>query len=280
MQKKNAMEPVKYHEDTVRRTGFINEPVTVYEDGEEHMALEALISEKPLCISIDGIPYSVEMRTPGAERAHAAGFCLSEGIIRSADEILSIEIRLEPEKDTADVKLAPGRSSEVRPCLNKGLPAGDSAGGCKEQESPLYSAFPCMDKTSISVSQIRGLAESLSEHQELYRKTRSAHAAMILDSSLELLSFAEDVGRHNALDKALGHLLLEDIISSAAVGVLSSRISSELAKKASMAGIEVLTGISRPTASAVCLARCLNMTLACAKKSMTMIFCGKNRVWE
>jgi FdhD protein len=93
------------------------------------------------------------------------------------------------------------------------------------------------------------------------------------------VAFAEDVGRHNALDKAIGKVLMQRRLADAAILVLSSRISFELVQKAARARLPVVIGMSRPTALAVDMGRSLNMTLACADKESGLIFfCGEERI--
>jgi FdhD protein len=96
----------------------------------------------------------------------------------------------------------------------------------------------------------------------LRAQTRAAHAAALHDREGRLLAVAEDVGRHNALDKVIGRLFLDKQLSEAAMVALSSRISYELVQKAACARIPIMVAVSRPTALAVALAESLNMTLA------------------
>ena len=105
--------------------------------------------------------------------------------------------------------------------------------------------------------------ENLSSHQPLRDQTRASHAAALYGSDLKLLSVAEDVGRHNALDKAVGKVFLNHNLDKASLLTLSSRISYELVQKAARARIPVILAFSRPTSLAVELASKLNMTLAC-----------------
>ena len=121
--------------------------------------------------------------------------------------------------------------------------------------------------------------EKLSDHQPLRKKTRASHAAALYNLDFELLSIAEDVGRHNALDKAIGKLFLDRRIQMASLLTLSSRISYELVQKAARARIPIILAISRPTSLAVELASKLNITLAClAKRSGLYIFCHEHRL--
>jgi FdhD protein len=121
--------------------------------------------------------------------------------------------------------------------------------------------------------------KKLPENQKYYKRTRGSHAALILDNQLEILSFAEDVGRHNALDKAIGKIFINRKLPEAGILVLSSRISYELVQKAARARLPVMISKSRPTALAAQMGKALNMTLACTGKASELILvCGENRI--
>ncbi|MEJ2720345.1 MAG: formate dehydrogenase accessory sulfurtransferase FdhD, partial [bacterium] len=114
---------------------------------------------------------------------------------------------------------------------------------------------------------------------EYYRSTRGSHAALILDVRLEAIAFAEDVGRHNALDKAIGKALMNGRLSDANILILSSRNSHELVQKAARARLPMVISYSRPTALAVDMAKALNMTLVFPDgKSGLVIVCGEKRI--
>jgi FdhD protein len=110
-------------------------------------------------------------------------------------------------------------------------------------------------------------------------KKLSEKQYVLLDDTLSVASFSEDVGRHNALDKAIGYLFMNKRLKDARVLVLSSRISYELVQKAARARIPMIISKSRPTALAVDMGKSLNMTLACAFESKNLIiFSGQNRI--
>ena len=223
------------------------------------------------------------MRTPGEELPLAAGFCFSEGIVDKPDdiELLSFSDKLD--------------SNEVNLLLNKSR---------KKKISKLFEEFSLsspkefninysniirnhcqiicpVKKDDIKLDFTNALycLENLSSIQPLRKNTRSSHAAAIYSSDFELLSIAEDVGRHNALDKTIGKLFLDSTLYKTSFLILSSRISCELVQKAARAGIPVILAISRPTYNAVKLASQLSITIAClAKKSGLYVFCGKSRL--
>jgi len=243
---------------------------------------KGLIGEEPLSIRIQGNPYSVVMRTPGDEIPHVAGFCLAEGIVDTPDDIASLGFCDGSDSNVVTVTLKPSRRDRISEILDRrGYISQTSCGLCgKEIVDDLYQALnPMSDNTRIEIDKARQCLDKLSSHQPLREKTRAAHAAALFSSDFRLLSTAEDVGRHNALDKAVGKLFLDRKLAQADLLVLSSRISYELVQKAARARIPVIVAMSRPTRLAVTLAEKLNMTLAChADGSGLYVFCGKNRL--
>jgi len=241
-----------------------------------------LIREEPLLIRIEGKPYSVVMRTPGEENCHVAGFCLSEGLVDQPEEIATLGYCNEIDGNVATVTLKPARRDKVSALLERrGFMSQTSCGICGKELIKDLCQFlvPVTDDTRIKVSDALRCVDQLSGHQQLYERTRGSHAALLFDPKLELLAVAEDVGRHNALDKAIGRAFLNRKLADVFLGVLSSRISYELVQKAARAQTAILIGMSRPTALAVELGQTLNMTLACTgEKSGLMVFSGKERL--
>jgi len=240
------------------------------------------IGEEPLLIRIDGRPYSVVMRTPGEESFHAAGFCLGEGIADSPDDFMIIGYGKDLNPNVIDIRLKPERHEKIHDLLDRrGFVSQTSCGICgKEMVKDLYQVLtPADDGFRVEIKRIFDCVSELSKNQNYYQKTRGSHAAMIFDNQLEVLSFAEDVGRHNALDKAIGKLFMSRKLPQGAVLILSSRISYELVQKASRAHLPIMISMSRPTALAAEMGRALNMTLACAdKESELLVVCGEERI--
>ncbi len=258
-----------------------NITITHFRDNEQTSQQHSLIIEEPLSIRIEGNPYAVVMRTPGDEIAHVAGFCLAEGLIDSLKDIGTIGFCTEDSTNVATVTLTDDRKKQVVDLLDrKGFVSQSSCGICgKEVVDDLHQiTSPVNNKLKISVDKLKECTDRLYSFQPIHKKTRSAHAALIFDKNLQVLSSAEDVGRHNALDKAIGKTFMDDKISDARFGVMSSRLSYELVQKAARAGLEMLVGISRPTSLGVDLALAVNMTLACVKGDDLMIFCGEDRI--
>ncbi len=261
---------------------FRKQSVVRWDQDTTRVTQRDLIGEEPLSIRIQGKPYSVVMRTPGDELAHVAGFCLAEGIIDTQDDYTSMAFCDGDDTNVVTVTLSAARRSQISQILDRrGFISQTSCGLCgKELVSDLIQQIkPLPDGRVLDRNRVFQRLEALRDIQPLRKTTRAAHAAAVYDGRFDLLAVAEDVGRHNAVDKAIGAVFLDANLDAAAFLVMSSRISYELVQKASRARIPILVAISRPTALAVELASHLNMTLAClAEGDGLYIFCGKERL--
>lgn len=261
-------------------------PVTVLlREGKASTSIRlSLIQEEPLSIRIQGQPYAVVMRTPGDEQAHIAGFCLSESIIDSPEDIQTIASCEGDATNVVTLTVTPDRLKSITGVLERrGFVSQTSCGICgKELVEDLSQIIrPLPEGPPIDLERAYSCLRSLRDHQTLYQQTRASHAAAIYTRDFELLSLAEDVGRHNALDKAVGKVFLKRELHRAEVLILSSRISYELVQKAARAGIPFIIADSRPTALAVELADSMNMTLASAfKGSGILVHCRPERLAE
>jgi FdhD protein len=261
---------------------FLEHKVLCWGQNNSTSSKHRLIGEEPLSIRVEGKPYSVVMRTPGDELAHAAGFCLAEGIVDTPNDLGTISFCDDIDSNVVTVTIGKSRRNKIADLLDRrGFISQTSCGICgKEIVKDLYQIIrPVSDDTQIDAGLALECLENLSQHQPLRDKTRASHAAALYSSEFKLLSVAEDVGRHNALDKAIGRLFLDRRLDEAVFLTLSSRISYELVQKAARARIQVIMAFSRPTSLAVELASELNMTLACLADSAGLyIFCGEHRL--
>jgi FdhD protein len=252
------------------------------DDGHYREVKIHLLSEEPLSIRVQGKPYTVVMRTPGEEIPHAAGLCLGEGIVDTPEDFQTLAFCDGENTNVVTVTLKPPRDELAASIINRrAYISQTSCGLCgKEVISDLVQAIePLQDDTVVDISETANRLKSLSTLQPIRQTTKAAHAAALFSSDFQLLSSAEDVGRHNALDKAVGKLFLLGELHRAAVMFISSRLSYELVQKAGRANIPIILSKSRPTALAVSLAEALNLTLACASKDVgILVFCGRHRL--
>ena len=235
---------------------------------EQEILPDLVAVEEPLEIRIDGVPLAVTMRTPGHDRQLAAGFCLTEGIIDSPDQIERVEpCFLADYGNIVDVIL----SEEARPNRQQQLLLArrefylsSSCGLCGTQSidrlarhiSPLDLSF------QVSASLLDELPAKMFAAQEAFAHTGGLHASALFDLQGNLRLLHEDVGRHNALDKVIGDLLLSgQIPCGPAILLLSGRVSFELVQKAARAGIAFICAVGAPSSLAIDSASRFGITL-------------------
>jgi FdhD protein len=205
------------------------------------------------------------MRTPGSDFELAVGFCRTEGLLHSADDLDSVAYCLagdgDQEYNVVTVKL---RTPVDRQGHQRVVVANASCGLCGkttldeiEQQCP-----PVGDGPRVPRSVIKVLPDRLRDAQRVFDATGGLHAAARFTAAGDLVALREDVGRHNALDKLVGHALLERALPlEDDVLMVSGRISFEIVQKAAMAGIPVVCAVSAPSSLAVDAARRLGQTL-------------------
>jgi len=259
----------------------VGQPVIGWDKNRTTFLHMELLGEEPLSIRVEGKPYAVVMRTPGEEISHVAGFCLGEGIIDTPGDYASIAYCEAENANVVAVTLTPSRRAGIADILQRrNYISQTSCGLCgKELVQDLYQLVrPMPDGNSIDIPEALLGMDAMSAHQSLRGRTLASHAAALCDAQGKLISVAEDIGRHNALDKAIGKAFLDGLLPTCALLVMSSRLSYELVQKAARARIPTILSVSRPTGLAVELASRLNMGLAClAPKTGVYVFCGKHR---
>ena len=193
---------------------FMPCPVVHWDGAKAHQTHLDLVGESPLTIWLQDRIYRVEMRTPGDEIAHAVGFCLSRGIVTEPDDFSAIQ---HTPDDPDTVRLTISADGLKSANADPQAPASGKSGLSRFEDHLRLNPATAFERL------IR-----IGDFQKLREKTGASHAAAIFNDQLELMAFAEDVGRHNALDKAIGKLFLENNLGRACLLALSSRISFEL----------------------------------------------------
>ncbi len=260
----------------------IDVPIVRYSNQQVAREDDRVVIEEPLEIYVDDEPYYVTMRLPGEELPLAVGLCHSEGIIDSIDDTLGVNYCQDISTNRINVYLAPGRKPLVAGKLKqKRSTAYSSCGICGKElvEDIAVSLRPIAATVSAGFAFLRQLQDVLRESQQLFHATGGTHAAALFDRAGGLLAFAEDVGRHNALDKAIGKVLFLRKRDEASYCILSSRLSYEMVQKAARVGVEVLAGASAPTKLAIDLAQSVNLTLiGFLRKERCNIYSGERRI--
>lgn len=238
-------------------------------DGEITARADRLAGEEPLEIRLNGEQYAVTMRTPGQDVELIHGFLFSEAVITEAAQVRSIDFAsgLDPDGrrnyNVAQVRLAPEVTTAPRP---RRVYTSSACGICGTssldavRQTPAAAVCRHMAQSTqtglLSPAAVLALPDRLRAEQRIFDTTGGAHAAALFRvrerGDLELMVAREDIGRHHALDKALGWALLKGLLPLHDVVVqVSARASFELVQKAAMAGAPVLSAVSAPSALAV-----------------------------
>ena len=205
---------------------------------------------------------AITMRTPGADYELALGFLFSEAIIRSLDEVSGWE---QVHEQVILIKLHPQASFQPQ-SLQRNTFVSSSCGICGkaslDQVQTHSQYLPWSAKTSFSIENLYSLPQKVRAAQPLFQQSGGNHSVAICSPDAEIIHLAEDVGRHNAMDKAIGWAILQGQLPlSNALILLSGRASFELVQKAMMVGLPLLAAIGAPSSAAVALAEETGMTL-------------------
>lgn len=205
-----------------------------YSGGELSFRDGMVAVESDLRVRVNGADFALLTRTPGDDLPLIVGHLFTNSMIRSGDDVADCTFSyLGPSR--AEVTLA--------------------------TRSRIRRLFPSPQPVHIAPERIIEFKRIFEKRQSLYKNTRSTHAAALFSADGDMLAFGEDVGRHNALDKAIGRALLEGTLEKVAVAMLSSRLALELTVKASTANIPILCGFSAATSSGITYAERNNITL-------------------
>ena len=240
--------------------------------GESGQQVSAgVVIEEPLEIRIDGQPVGVLMRTPGLEKELAAGFCLGEGLIAAMKDVALVRHCGRATPDGDEDALAAGESrNRVEVVLMPG------AAPSRQSDAPVLIRSGCgrVDATALAeglkpieagvkvrLEVLQHLVGQIAPQQVAYRAAGGIHAAAILTAGGRLVVVVEDIGRHNAVDKATGYCLLRGIPLNDKLLVSTCRASYDMVAKGVRLGVPILASLSSPTSLAVELAEALNCTL-------------------
>lgn len=242
-------------------------PVWRYRKDRIEETTDVVVVEEPLQIRLSGEPFQVLMRLPGWEKELALGFLYTEGIVRDLAEVITIHFcgtgtdpLLPP--NVVDVMLT--EAALARRGRRHLEVSYSSCGLCaKEAVSEICRQVPAVaSRLTITPAALLSLMGRLHEAQTVFKATGGAHAVALASPDGKVFIHAEDVGRHNAMDKVIGRAVLTRQDLSGLVALLSGRISFEMALKCVRAGIPILAAVSAPTSMALELARELNLTTA------------------
>ena len=233
---------------------------------------DQVIIEEPLEVVVNGQSVAVLMRLPGWEKELATGFCVSEGYVRGVDDVLLVHHcgqglpapgpaggDTSSSRNQVELWVTPeGFRPPARPDVVRLIRSGCGAAGV----AALGETLPRVTgDLRVAAEVLLGLGQALREGQQAHHSAGGTHAAGLFTATGELAVVAEDIGRHNALDKVIGYCLLRRIPLADKVLATTGRASYEMALKAVRVGIPIVATISAPTSLAVQLAEDRELTL-------------------
>jgi FdhD protein len=247
-------------------------PVRRRGDQLEH---DLVVVEEPLEIHVEGKPLVVTMRTPGHDAELAAGFLFGEGVLRDAADISSVHVRAGSGQRDTQIRVANFSGDTVNVTLKEGVATPNVAhaerefrataacGVCGKTEiGDLDSDLPVIVPIEVDRNLLETLPDTLRLAQELFEATGGIHAAGIFDRHGSLLCSYEDIGRHNAVDKVVGHFVLKNAMPlSDRILVVSGRAGFELVQKALKALIPVMVSVGAASSLAIQMATDAGMAL-------------------
>jgi FdhD protein len=249
---------------------------------------DRLVTEEPMEIRVQGPrgaaePVAVTMRTPGNDFELAVGFLLTEGVLAGAADLASVAYCLEGEGEQHyNVVTVRTRHMPDLDHARRRFAVNASCGLCGKMtldqvavECPPVGAGP-----TVCGSVLLGLPDRLRSAQTVFDETGGLHAAACFDVDGNLIVVREDVGRHNALDKVLGHAAMESALPLAnRVLLVSGRLSFEIIQKAAVGGIPIICAVSAPSSLAVeAAARFGQTVVGFLRDERFNVYCGQERV--
>jgi FdhD protein len=235
-----------------------------------------IVTEAAILIDVADVGSYTVMAMPQQQRELAVGFLVADGIIDDINDIMMLN-HCPDDANIIRIQLANKPVEKT----NRNLVVTSSCGLCGNMaiDKLLESLAPVDDKLIIDNCAIFRAQKSMHNQQQIFAKTGGTHAAAIFDAAGDVIAFAEDIGRHNALDKAIGQCFLQGKKLAGHGVALSGRVSLEMAIKCARAGIELIAAISAPTTLAVDASIKSNITLcAYVRKDRLTVFTNPHRI--
>ena len=243
-----------------------------------HRVEDRLVEESPMEIRMLGVPIAVLMRTPGREKDLALGFAITEGIVDGPEQVAAV--RSIGPGDRYELVLANGVRIDPEQ-FRRNTYTSSSCGVCGKAsiDAVLIACSPLPSGPELTRETITSLPDRLRKAQASFAATGGSHAAGLFDVGGALLAVAEDVGRHNAVDKVVGAIARKRWPPGELILMVSGRVSFEIVQKAAVAGIPVVAGISAASSLAADLAEELGVTLAGFVRDEEMVvYAGAGRL--
>ena len=253
---------------------------------QSDVRVDTLAVEEPLEIRVGGVTQQMTMRTPGHDIELVHGLLFSQGLIRGRRDIVEAYRCSGGSGSTAtpgnaiDLVVAPGIDTDSRRRVMTSTSCGVCGTDSIQDVLDMIRGDLHGDVSTFDAMMVASLPERLRAHQPIFARTGAIHAAGLFSADGTALCVREDVGRHNAVDKVVGNMLIDDRLPAhATVLVVSGRTSFDLVQKAAAAGIPVVVAVSAPSSLAVDLADRVGITLiGFARESTSNVYTHSQRI--
>lgn len=244
--------------DSLKQAVSSAEIFRISSDGLAEKLTDRVVTEQAITIMIDKVGSFTIMATPSDIEALAVGFVYSEGIIDGIEDVIAVSTK--PQLPNV-VGIQVEDPSQI--AIKRNMIVASSCGMCGTRNiDKMLSEMPvCEQSLEVSNDLLIEITEQMRSMQQIFQLTGGSHAAGIFTSSGEIISFAEDLGRHSALDKTIGKCLVAKQSMKGCGTVLSGRVSLEMVIKAARAGIELIVAVSAASSFAIEAADRWNITL-------------------
>jgi FdhD protein len=254
-------------------------------NGKPFAVEDQLTVEEALQININGMPYTVAMRTPGDDDALCRGLLFTEKVYSNLEEpyfsqsvkdrntniIVGMDILIDKNLLGKDID------------QNRTILSGSSCGVCGKRmiEDIQVNEPPVYSNLTLEIQLLAKMLAKMEQSQETFNLSGGSHASAAFTIGGELICIREDIGRHNAVDKVIGQLIIDKQLQKAAVMLVSGRLSYEIVTKTFRAGIPFLVAVSAPSSLAVEAAQSLGITLiGFCRKDQATVYSHENRVYS
>ncbi len=238
------------------------------EEDEDELALD-----EPICLFVNGEYHVTLIATPEMEKKLAAGYLLTQGVIESVDEIEGFEV------DDGNVKVKLAGSVDLREASVSMMNLIVTACASSPRAANTRTTVPEVSSgLRVEASRLKDMITALNSRSSVHRRTRGTHAAMLCGVDGDVLAFAEDVGRHNAVDKVVGAHALSGGELGSCVLLSTGRQSGEMVQKACRVGIPVIASMTVPLVSGVRLAEASGLTLTSMSGGRLRVYSAPHRI--
>ena len=258
-----------------------NKHMRIWSPDKDYLEDRPVTNEVPVVLEYNCITFAVMMASPSNLIDFTYGFSLTEGIIKTKNDIIYTQIKEAPNGLVAAIEINAQAFNNLEK-YNRTLSGRTGCGLCgvDKLEQAVRPLEKIASKFKVKAQQVHKSMQSIKSHQHLNKETGALHAAAFVNDKGQFIAVREDVGRHNALDKLIGHLMRKKIDPTKGYTLITSRCSFEMVQNCAIAGIPVITAVSATTGLAIDLANQAGISIiAFARKgSMNIVTDTENRI--